>query len=72
VQLQVARHSADYDPVFRLTAKDAEFYVSLAKESITMLRKVKRRDMVAFASWVLITTRGAQDARKKTKATKRV
>lgn len=62
-QLQAARHSADYDPMIRISKAEALLYLSLANASIAAIRAVPRRDKIAFATWVLITTKGARDAR---------
>jgi hypothetical protein len=64
-QLQDARHRADCDPQERLTKEDAEFYAALAATSIGKLRAVPARDTVAFAAWVLVASKGADDARRK-------
>lgn len=63
VQLQDARHQADYDPEYRPTKKDALFYIALAEKSIAVLRSVPNSDKKAFSAWVLITSRGTKVAR---------
>lgn len=66
-QLQEARHRADYDPKLRLTHGEVRFYVGLAKDCIAAVDRPDRRHKIAFASWVLITGRGAREARKRAK-----
>lgn len=67
VQLQDARHAADYDPMVRPTKADALFCISLAERSIEAINGVKPADKKAFATWVLISSRGATEARKRVK-----
>ncbi|WP_165899108.1 hypothetical protein [Rhodovulum steppense] len=67
VQLQDARHMADYDPMVRPTKEQAQFYTELADQSIKALRSAPNNDRKAFAAWVLITSRGAKEARKRVK-----
>ena len=63
VQLQRARETCDYDPMARPTKREALFYVSLAERSIAALKAVPAKDQIAFATWVLITSKGAKSAR---------
>ena len=63
--LQGARHAADYDPMIRLGRVGALSFVSLAEDSIGKLRCAPKKDRIAFAAWVLITGKGAVDARKR-------
>lgn len=63
--LQKVRHAADYDPTDRLTRVSVNGSIKLAEESIAALDSVARRDKIAFATWVLVTSKGAQDARKR-------
>ena len=65
VQLQAARHEADYDPTYAPDTKMAQFLVRLADVNIRMLREVGKEDKKAFAAWVLITGPGAKAARDK-------
>lgn len=65
VQLQETRHLVDYDPLVRPTQADALFYIALAEECIDALKRVSSLDKKAFATWVLITSRGADNARKR-------
>ena len=67
VQLQETRHLVDYDPMVRPTRADALFYIALAEECIEALKGVSQLDKKAFATWVLITSRGADHARKRAK-----
>lgn len=65
VQLQVARHEADYDPTYAPDTEMAELLVGIADENIRMLRKVGSKDKRAFAARVLIAGPGAKAARDK-------
>lgn len=67
-QLQAARHLVDYDPMIRLSKVEAEGFITLAEDSIAALKAVGRTDRVAFATWVLITTKGAGSARSRARA----
>lgn len=64
-QLQFARHCADYDPIIRLSKVEATGFITLAEDSISALDACTSNDKIAFATWVLITTKGAADARKR-------
>ncbi len=64
IQLQEARHHADYNPMIRYTKEEARLYIALAEKSIATLKGVSARDKKAFATWVLITSPGATQARK--------
>lgn len=66
-QLQSARYSADYDPMIRLTKVQALSFITLANDSISALDGAGKRDKLAFATWVLITSKGATDARVRAK-----
>lgn len=70
LQLQAARHSADYDPMIRLSKVEAIGYVMLAHDAIWALRAVSQNDQIAFATWVLITSKGAMAARRRVRAGK--
>ncbi len=63
-QLQDARHRADYDPGARFSKEKALEVVGLAETAVTALKSVSMLDRRAFAAWVLITSPGAQKARK--------
>jgi hypothetical protein len=65
VQLQDARHRADYDPIERYTKEQALLFVALSERAISALRGCSVRDRRAFATWVLITSPGALQARKR-------
>lgn len=62
-RLQEARHLCDYDPLVRPTEQETEFYVALAQRSVSALREAREKDRLAFATWTLITSKGAQQAR---------
>ncbi len=63
IQLQVARKRVDYDPTCRPTAEEARQWVAIAEVSTNKLRSADRKDKIAFATWVLITSPGASLAR---------
>ena len=63
-QLQEQRHRADYDPNTRFTKFDGETWCELARLSIASLRSASDVDKRAFATWVLISSRGAENARR--------
>lgn len=67
LQLQEARHSSDYDPMIRLTKEEAQFFIRLAEKSIETLRDVNATDRKAFATWILITSKGANESRRRFK-----
>lgn len=64
VQLQEARHRADYDPMYRPTKNEALTIIGIAERSIATLKSVPTKDKKAFATWVLITSPGATMARQ--------
>lgn len=66
-QLQAARHGADYDPMIRVSKVEVLGFISLAEDCINALKSAGDNDKVAFAAWVLITSKGATDARLKVK-----
>lgn len=63
VYLQDARQRADYDPLFRCTVNDARFCLTIAQQAINALSSVDDYDKRAFVTFVLITSKGAQNAR---------
>jgi len=63
VELHQARESCDYDPMVRPTRNLAIMYIELAENSIAALQSAPEPDQVAFATWVLIKSRGADRAR---------
>ena len=67
IQLQEARHLVDYDPMVRPNKEQALFYVRLAENSIEALKSVSALDKKAFATWMLITSPGAANARQRIK-----
>ena len=67
-QLQAARHAADYDPMIRLSKIEALSFITLAEDSISALAGAGRNDKIAFATWVLITSKGANEARARARA----
>jgi len=63
-QLLRERERADYDPTARFSREDALKTLGLAEEAVAALKTVPMLDRRAFAAWVLITSPGAQKARK--------
>lgn len=57
VELQEARHKADYDPAARFTRADALDWVNRAEAAIVSLRAGSRRDRKAFAVQLLLRRR---------------
>lgn len=57
VELQEARHKADYDPTARFTRADALHWVNRAEAATTSLRAALRRDGKAFAVQLLLKKR---------------
>jgi hypothetical protein len=57
VRLQEARHSADYDPEFRIGLSEAKDWIALAEQQIYTLRAASRRDRVAFVVLMLFNRR---------------
>ncbi|GEO82734.1 hypothetical protein [Pararhodospirillum oryzae] len=63
VQLQNARHEADYNPMIRLNKMDTLSYIALAEDGINTLNDQNQNDKRAFAVWVLMSSKGVQQAR---------
>ncbi|UWQ41759.1 hypothetical protein K3718_01325 [Leisingera aquaemixtae] len=63
VQLQYARKRVDYDPTCRPTKSEALQWVAIAEVSINRLLAANANSKIAFATWVLITSPGAAQAR---------
>lgn len=63
-QLQADRHLADYDPTTRFTKESAKQKIKFAETAIGALKTVPMLHKKAFATWVLITSHGAKEARK--------
>jgi uncharacterized protein (UPF0332 family) len=57
VDLQRARHDADYDPLHRITRAEALLDVQKADDAIKKLRSSKAKDRRAFAVQVLVRKR---------------
>jgi len=62
-QLQRRRHAADYDPREGVDADQAGIWLNTAKDCVDAIEKTPKKDILAFATWVLITTKGAKDTR---------
>jgi len=65
VQLHAARENADYDPFERPNLETARLQIDMAEKCIQLLNDTPLKDKIAFVSWVLITSRGAELARKR-------
>lgn len=57
VDLQVARHAADYDPLHRLVRSGVTEEIDRAEQVIEAFRKESIRDRRAFAAWVALRNR---------------
>jgi hypothetical protein len=57
VELQEKRHSADYDPLFRVRTADAMLAVSTARTALMQLRTAQRTRRKAFLSLLLFSPR---------------
>jgi uncharacterized protein (UPF0332 family) len=57
VDLQVARHAADYDPLHRLVRSEVKSEIDRAEQVIKDFRKVPIKDRRAFAAWVTLKNR---------------
>lgn len=55
--LQERRHSADYDPSFKLARSEVENDINVAEASINKLDSVEVKDRRAFAAYVLLKQR---------------
>jgi hypothetical protein len=57
VELQQARHDADYDPAYRLSRSRALDAIALAERAIADLKASRRKDRKAFAVLLLLKRR---------------
>jgi len=57
VELQLARHAADYDPLHRLTRAKAILFVQTAEDAVRKLRTARSKDRRALAVQVLVKKR---------------
>ena len=57
VELQAARHAADYDPLHRLTRVEALLAVRQAEDAVMKLKSADAKDRRAFAVQVLVKRR---------------
>lgn len=57
VTMQVKRHSADYDPDYRVARSEVQVDVDAAKVAIKQFKKAPIKDRRAFAAWVVLITR---------------
>ncbi len=64
-QLQDARHGADCNPMIRLDRPEALNFADLAAVSTEKLKNTSLVDRKAIAAWVLISSKGATDARRR-------
>ncbi len=63
VNLQMIRHSADYNPVFKLNAAEVSSQIDEVKKRMADLKSVDKRHKIAFAVWVLARGKGVSDSR---------
>lgn len=57
IDLQMARHAADYDPEFRVSRATARSLIELAKRAIADLREASPKDRTAFAIMLVFKKR---------------
>jgi len=57
VELQIERHSADYDPLHRLVRSEVKTEIDRAEQVIKDFRTVPIRDRRAFAAWITLKSR---------------
>jgi hypothetical protein len=57
VDLQEKRHSADYDPLFRVSTSDAVLAVATSRAALARFRNAPRPRMKAFLSLVIFSPR---------------
>lgn len=65
VQLHDARVAADYNPMVEVDETEVLGYIELAKTVNHDLDAVTEKDKKAFATWVMISTKGAKDSRRR-------
>ena len=61
-QMQIKRHTADYDPSARFYKSEVETDIKVAETIITAFRNTELRHRRAFATYILIKTRQKSDA----------
>lgn len=57
VDLQIDRHSADYDPFSRFNRADVIANIDAAENAIKAFRKTQMKDKRAFAAWTAMKSR---------------
>jgi hypothetical protein len=57
VDLQAARHSADYDPTYRCLRSDVHAMINAAEAAIRGFRTAPAKDRRALAAWILLRDR---------------
>jgi len=57
VEAQIKRHSADYDPTFRVTRSEALTDIRTAEDAIAKLNAARIMDRRALAAWVVFPDR---------------
>lgn len=63
--LQELREEADYNPIKSFTKEEAESCIERAKKAYEKMKDIPIKHRRAFASWVMIDTKGARKSRKK-------
>ncbi|NPD19634.1 hypothetical protein [Alterinioella nitratireducens] len=57
VELQIARHAADYDPLHRLVRSEVKAEIDRAEQVIRGFRTEPIKDRRAFAAWITLKNR---------------
>lgn len=57
VELQIARHAADYDPLHRLVRSEVKAEIDRAEQAIRLFRNEPIKDRRAFAAWITLKNR---------------
>jgi len=57
IELQIARHDADYNPLHRLTRSDVKTAITRAEDTIRDFKNLPIKDRRAFAAWTVFKKR---------------
>lgn len=57
VTAQFKRHSADYDPTYRVAKSEAKTDIATAEDALRKLKAADIKDRRALAAWVLFSSR---------------
>jgi len=55
--MQERRHSADYDPFFRITKSQVQIHIAATRKAIRNFGAVPEKDRRAFCAYVLLKDR---------------